>query len=635
MKKLICILILASLLSITLISAARLPNVDGDEDSWGTILNEYLSKLSGANATELNQTMVNGSNIYDSTINTTHLLDKTITGADLADDSVNSSAIDLTEVTLTDFTNDANYLDKDEGGTIDGSLIINGNLSLIGSYLNATVTNQHLNGSFLPTITNLFDFGSSSSLWRNLYITKIFATDWSNVTITESQVSDADWWDADADLTADEISEANINFATSCGAGNHIYIDGNDLACEVDATGGNSSFNQSLTDTLYWKSDGTSTASGNWDIGSYNLTTNTIFPQQDIRIGNATERDQYIYFYEDGSATGENIRWDESSDLFIFSDAIWVQGTSALFDGDILTTGAGDDLWLGTATQEDANFIAYADGRVNSTSNITAQYFLGDGSQLTGMSSGGNDSWNQSLADTLYWKSDGTSTASGNWDLNNKNLTNIEYLKINQSDVGYGMMIENDTNWGKMDIGSGGYFDIDSSGGFFFRQNGGTIAWFSTSAFGQLMYALPISLGSDYNNAHQWGKWTNNKFQLKNYNTSYGVLLEINDSGDFDFQNNTIRNATFIGDGSQLTGISGGDGTGGWTNTSTETNTTLNVNINNANISVGDFSIQSTSHANVTQLIIEDYFAGTYYGIAYINDSQGYRRIRGNITEYV
>jgi len=46
-------------------------------------------------------------------------------------------------------------------------------------------------------------------------------------------VSD-NWWNADGDISADEISESKINFTTACGAGNHLYVSGNDLACEAD-----------------------------------------------------------------------------------------------------------------------------------------------------------------------------------------------------------------------------------------------------------------------------------------------------------------------------------------------------------------------------------------------------------------
>lgn len=41
-------------------------------------------------------------------------------------------------------------------------------------------------------------------------------------------------------------------------------------------------------------------------------------------------------------------------------------------------------------------------GNLTTSGNISASYFFGDGSQLTGISGSGNASWNQSLADTLY-----------------------------------------------------------------------------------------------------------------------------------------------------------------------------------------------------------------------------------------
>ena len=37
------------------------------------------------------------------------------------------------------------------------------------------------------------------------------------------------------DFPDDSIDEAEIEFATACAAGNHLYVDGNDLACEPDA----------------------------------------------------------------------------------------------------------------------------------------------------------------------------------------------------------------------------------------------------------------------------------------------------------------------------------------------------------------------------------------------------------------
>lgn len=42
-----------------------------------------------------------------------------------------------------------------------------------------------------------------------------------------------------------------------------------------------------------------------------------------------------------------------------------ITGTTLISSGDIYTSGAGDDLWLGTATQANANFRAYATGEVH------------------------------------------------------------------------------------------------------------------------------------------------------------------------------------------------------------------------------------------------------------------------------
>lgn len=105
----------------------------------------------------------------------------------------------------------------------------------------------------------------------------------------------------------------------------------------------------------------------------------------DIFIG-INERDHCIYFYEEGSPTGESFCWDDGADRFEVSDSFFVSGTlsttvvtaSSLIQsqGDISTTGAGDDLWLGVAVQRNALFQAYADGSFNiSGGNFTVDTF--------------------------------------------------------------------------------------------------------------------------------------------------------------------------------------------------------------------------------------------------------------------
>jgi hypothetical protein len=350
-NKLILVFSLIVILSLTFVSASRLPSVGSDNSTWGDVLNDYLSRLAGANATELNLTMVNGTNIYSSSINTLHILDKTITGNDLADNSVNSSAIDLTEVTLSTFTNDANYLSKDEGGTIDGSLIINGNLTLIGSYFNATVTNQYLNGSFLPEITNIFDLGSSLLKWANLYVTnlyasKIYSDDWSNVTIQESQITDLQ------------------------------------------------SYLTSESDPLY----------SAWDKDYSDLINTPIIPT----IWDAT-------FNTTGDARWSGADTQKSADgIYLYNDSTTIYFNETRLNDTIENkiAGVGGDNSSWNESYADTKYLGIADQRynetslilsINTTSNIMGLGFYNETEVDDLISSAGNSSFNQTLTDTLYY----------------------------------------------------------------------------------------------------------------------------------------------------------------------------------------------------------------------------------------
>lgn len=169
--------------------------------------------------------------------------------------------------------------------------------------------------------------------------------------------------------------------------------------------------------------------------------------------------------------------------------------------GDFIATGTGifgDDVYVGIEGESEADIIV--------NGNITADYFFGDGSQLSGIS-GGNSSWNQSYADTLY-------------------------------------------------------YSIDNPSGFYNSSN--------------------FVIGDYYN-----------KTQVYN-NTANINATGYNITADY-----------FFGDGSQLTGISSGDGTGGWINDSSQTNTSLNVSITGGQLKIYNghilFNISSSSNLMMSQ----------------------------------
>jgi hypothetical protein len=169
MKKLLFVLIIILFSSNVL--AVNLPTVNSDNGTWGYILNSYLGKLSGLNATELNQTMVNGTNIYESSINTSHIIDGTILTDDL------TSTLDV-----------SNYS--------SGTGI---------SILNHVITN------LLPFNSLYIPFTNQSNIFTTIQdFNVIKAQDWTNVSITASQISNAN---AGTDITADleeEVTEGSL-----------------------------------------------------------------------------------------------------------------------------------------------------------------------------------------------------------------------------------------------------------------------------------------------------------------------------------------------------------------------------------------------------------------------------------------
>ena len=290
---------------------------------------------------------------------------------------------------LLDGEDGSYYLDNTDycsGGTCTGNIIINGNITILGDEIIANVTTQKLNGSFLPQLTNTFDIGSSSLLWANIYSTLIYrgtteiselyadiagvvnkttqfggevSGTYDNIVIGNDVLDDQyyELTDKVGNTTEEIFGVVNNNtflYLIDERYNDTIYVDD-----RVNSINNGTVLNDSLLITESQISDLQKYLINGTDINISNLYVNETY------IGRE-EGDHYIYFYDGGSPTGENIHWNEQLGAFEFSENIVTQGLSATgvinTNSNIYTSGAGDDLWLGTPTQANAKFRAYANG---------------------------------------------------------------------------------------------------------------------------------------------------------------------------------------------------------------------------------------------------------------------------------
>jgi len=217
-KVLIFIGILVLVLTINLISAVRLPTVNGDSGTWGNILNEFLN-VSHNGTGEIKNDSIGSLQIINGTItdidisNTTNLTlgEKiTFTFGEIIDNIVNgwirvTGGLNVTEdinvvrnvsvggnltvvgnVTAGYFIGSINASDVQNApwlttiinifdqslNTTDNvnfqNLILSGNLTVLGEETILNVTNLDVNGSISPALDNLFDLGSSGFRWKDI-----------------------------------------------------------------------------------------------------------------------------------------------------------------------------------------------------------------------------------------------------------------------------------------------------------------------------------------------------------------------------------------------------------------------------------------------------------------------------------
>lgn len=156
---------------------------------------------------------------------------------------------------------------------------------------------------------------------------------------------------------------------------------------------------------------------------------------------------------DDGADLGSVANtWDELYVTDTYTNTITGFGTT-LTVSENLISGSDSTFDLGlTGNRWRELFV----DEITVTDNVTAQYYFGDGSQLTGISAGGgNASWNQTLADTLYagieWdynQSDnlGNHIATQNLNMSEYNVTQVDNVQAEDVEIADYLVHEGDSD---------------------------------------------------------------------------------------------------------------------------------------------------------------------------------------------
>ena len=325
--------ILILILIINFVSASRLPTVGGDNTTWGTFLNDYLTNLAGPNATELNQTMINGTNIYGSTINTTHLEDGTITDTDISD---------TTNLTLGEKITFA--LGEIIDNLVNGWITITGGLDVSGA---------------------------------------INSSDWTNVSITESQISDLLHFnqtvnDSVNNYIVDYVGIQNTSLVNYIGVVNtsvNNYISDN---------------NDSVNNYILYVNSTNGAGSGSYADAWIN---ETIYNKTDVDDINTSMKN-----YADGTFTTETYVDTQNTSQ---TNYIGVVNTSM--------KNYADDTFLTEEANWNANYSAHnttwsTDTNTDAESKCTGALYLAGNGTCTAIVAGGySDAW---INETIYNKTD-------------------------------------------------------------------------------------------------------------------------------------------------------------------------------------------------------------------------------------
>lgn len=255
------------------------------------------------------------------------------------------------------------------GVTVNGNTLLNGNLTVIGSTIEANVTQQTLNGSFYPAIDNIFNIGSSGARWFTGYFVNLLTTDINTTNLRATNL------ESNMDGTGYNITAAYFFGALDAGSlydttdlNNKLTLDCSNITGSSGALCNNQTadaiaalattyYNSSSSSVVTGTPQGASTNINAYDIISYNISEASSDILYYVNFTGVTGLNQIVIRYLTIAGETHSVAlevWDYGSSTWEGYAALTTTGgiynikTIGVFDEDDHITGGIVQLRLST-----------------------------------------------------------------------------------------------------------------------------------------------------------------------------------------------------------------------------------------------------------------------------------------------
>ena len=296
-------------------------------NNLNTSLTNYIISVDNETNLRIDALNLSTTNEFNNVYNDISNLNTSLQG------DINNLEQDIANNYYNNTESDTRYVEV-AGDTMTGSLVINGNLTIIGDYVNATVETQYLDGDFIPSMNGLWDIGANTAYWDTVYAENLIGLlDWSNLTnipadldlaasddvlLTTNHGGDVSGTYDNLQLGSDVVGDNEIDYATvtvSDFTNDANYVNTSQLG----------DVNTSLSNDITNLENYVNTQNHSGDVvGPYNdlqLQTDVVNDNElnysDVTLADFTNDDGYvqygdeIYIYKDNSLS-DTVKFNET-----------------------------------------------------------------------------------------------------------------------------------------------------------------------------------------------------------------------------------------------------------------------------------------------------------------------------------